>query len=348
MAWLLHALWLVLQVLVVFLASTVVFDIVHYLLHLFARSSNPLLRWAGGLHETHHRFLDRNLEIRREYQTANLYRHVIPEYSTQVAFCLCLLWLLPAVVVVSAMALQTLVFLLILREKGMDINHRTIERLPAYRPMFFCLPPYHALHHVHPDAHFSSWIKAFDYALGTGAWLEGRRVAITGATTPVGAELARELEARWHCGVTALELPEPGSAVVQEALERAEILVLGHVSGAAADEAWERSYGELIESYYEVAGAGKLPIEVWAVEPVSAREERPGTDFASRARGYYEDPRVIYRHIVLPRDSSRDPRTAASRALSRIRRGFNYVPTGSLAERCTGFLRFRFGALKAP
>ena len=40
----------------------------------------------------------------------------------------------------------------------MDVNHRAIASLRAYRPMAFCLPPYHALHHASPDAHFSSWI----------------------------------------------------------------------------------------------------------------------------------------------------------------------------------------------
>ena len=72
-----------------------------------------------------------------------------------------------------------LVFVLILRARGMDVNHRPIAVLRAHRPSVFCLPRYHALHHAFPTAHFSSWVKLLDCVLGTGTALEGRRVAAT-------------------------------------------------------------------------------------------------------------------------------------------------------------------------
>ncbi|MEE8580964.1 MAG: hypothetical protein V3T33_05170 [Myxococcota bacterium] len=56
----------------------------------------------------------------------------------------------------GAIALHTGIFLYILRCRGLDLNPRPIRVLRAYRPSYFCLPEYHALHHVYPNAHLSS------------------------------------------------------------------------------------------------------------------------------------------------------------------------------------------------
>jgi hypothetical protein len=105
---------LAVQVVALFLASTIAFDCVHYGLHVLADSRFRPLRRIGALHSAHHAFLDRNLEIDDAFLRANLVRHVIPEFLTQAGFSLSLLWLLPPALVGSALALQLLVFLLIL------------------------------------------------------------------------------------------------------------------------------------------------------------------------------------------------------------------------------------------
>ena len=69
--WLAWTLW-PLAVVAVFLGSTVAFDVVHWLLHQMAESRSLWLRRLGGLHQTHHRFLDRDLRVHRELIGANI------------------------------------------------------------------------------------------------------------------------------------------------------------------------------------------------------------------------------------------------------------------------------------
>jgi len=174
--------WLLLVPLgiVTFLLATIAFDLLHYLLHRFSGSRLPLLRWLGNLHQTHHDFLDRNLDIHHDKVAGNLRRHVIPEFVTQVLVTAALLPFLPAAVVYVAWTIEVLVFLLILRLKGFDINHRQVDELQAFRPLYFCVPEYHYLHHVFPDAHFSSWVKTLDHLLGSGLSLRGRSITLLG------------------------------------------------------------------------------------------------------------------------------------------------------------------------
>ena len=71
-------------------------------------------------------------------------------------------------------ALQTGVFAFLLSHRGLDVNHRPVEILDAYRPGLLTPPAYHALHHVHPDAYYSAYTKAVDWLLGSAAQLRGR------------------------------------------------------------------------------------------------------------------------------------------------------------------------------
>jgi hypothetical protein len=332
--WFAEGAFLVLAVGAVFLASTVVFDTVHFLLHVFARSRFALLRRIGKLHNAHHRFLDRNLELQPEYLRKNLYLHVIPEFVTQIGVSIALLAVLPGKVVFPAMGLQTLVFLLILRTKGVDINHKPIKTLRAYRPMYFCVPEYHALHHVYPDSYFSSWIKTFDHLLGTGAELRERRIAMTGTSTPFGASLRKLVEGCCEREVLAFEPPESigpdGRDFLSRCFEAADVLVLTHSPINPGDAETEPdSYSALIERFREVARSRRVPIEVWALASGSEDHGGAGRGAGPRAlaKRYAKDGRVIYRHLLArtpPTEANAE--NAAKRALFGIRRGFNFVP----------------------
>ncbi len=322
--WLGEGALLVLAVVALFLASTVVFDAVHFLLHVLARSRLAPLRWVGSLHEAHHLFLDRNLDLRPEYLRKNIYLHVIPEFLTQMTVSVVLLRLLPGKIVFPVMGIQLLVFLLILRLKGIDINHRPIAVLRAYRPMYFCVPEYHALHHVYPDSYFSSWIKTLDHLLGTGTELRGRRISLTGAAAPFGAALKRRLEERYGGEVSVLESADLSESTEQGSLARrlkeTDILILTHTPEQQGEvQGMRDSYSALIERYREFAAARKVPIEVWAL--ASGFEASEGT------RDLTKDSRIIYRHLSI--DAPPPEATAveaAQRALFWISRGFNRVP----------------------
>lgn len=293
--------------LAVFLASTVAFDAVHALLHAGLRSRSRVLRAAGGMHAVHHRFLDRSLRVHEAWRRANLLCHVIPEYLTQLAFSGALLLMLPARVVLPAVALETVVFLAILRARGSDINHRPRARVPGYRPLLFCLPEYHALHHVQPDAYLSSWIRTLDHLLGTGAVLSGRRVLLAGGGTAAGQALRRAL---LRAGARVEAVPgEPGALRALAGpggRHLADALVVAGCGGETA--------ARLVEAFLGAAAAGWLAPEVAVVDT---------GDCGSLFRRYRADPRLIYRHI--PWAPEAPPQPQATRAVDLWRRGFHYL-----------------------
>jgi hypothetical protein len=299
---------LVVAVLAVFLASTIGFDVVHATLHHLADSRVAWLRTLGGLHETHHRFLDRELRVHDELIPANLRRHVVPEYLTQLAFAAAALAVLPLRIVLPVVAIQTLVFAWILNSRGLDVNHRGWQRVPAYRPSIFCMPEYHAWHHAHPEAHFASWIKPLDWLLGTGSSLAGRRIVLTGGATPFGAALHGALAERGLAKLTAYGAGLPGGR--PDLTSQPDVLVLAH-------EAPGEEYARAIEAFCDSARERRLPPEVWALGSAP--------DFLPHARRFFRDPRVIYRHIAPSPGAT--PARRARIALDHIRRGFNLVPT---------------------
>jgi hypothetical protein len=244
------------------------------------------------------------------------------------------------------MALQTGVFALILSARGIDINHHAIRCLPAYHPLYFCTPPYHALHHVYPDAYFSSWIKTLDHLLGTGTCLAGRSVAMIGADTPFGAVFARRLEEEFRISLRRLDDDE--SDPWNRKLAGVDVLILCHADGDRRPGETRDSSVACIEAFCEIGRERQLPIEVWALAPeVKKIDAANDGTWARHARRYFVDPRLIYRHLELPRSvwaRDADEATldrAARRMLRAVRRGWNYVPDALGLPAWIRFLRFR-------
>lgn len=286
-------------------AGTVAFDTVHWILHCLLQSQSRILRAVAWPHSVHHEWLDRTLTTRWENQWRNVWCHLVPEYLTQVAFSGFTTLFLPARVVLVCIALQTVVFIALLSYKGLDINHRAIRILDAYRPSAFAPPAYHALHHVYPGAYFSAYSKLVDWIVGGGAQLRDRRFALLGGTNPFGRALRQALEREGVASIVEIE------TTADSELEGVDALVLCDTSVVEAP---------LVEAFIEKTRTRQLPPEVWAVHQAAEN---------AVARHYYRDLRVLYRTIVLPGASSLDERHArrtAKIALFFIRRGFNYVP----------------------
>jgi hypothetical protein len=308
-------------------AGTVFFDGVHWVLHGFLRSRWRLLRWIAWPHSVHHRWLDPDLRIRWELQRANVWCHLVPEYLTQLAFCAGLLLVLPAVPIVSCMLVQTAFFGMLVRQRGLDINHRPIEVLDAYRPMWVAPPPYHALHHVWPDAHFSAYSRLVDWVVGGGLYLRGRRLALVGARGEFGRALRARLEREQPGGLRELERPD------EAALAETDVLILCDASLPEAD--W-------VEALIRATRLRQLPPEVWAVHE---RAEH------ALARHYWRDVRVIYRSIVLPGApdlSEASARRAARAVLFFARRGLCFIPARPGPGMLRDFRRFRATAPAVP
>ncbi|HEX6131689.1 MAG TPA: sterol desaturase family protein [Actinomycetota bacterium] len=304
----------------VLLGATVVFDVVHVALHRLEGARAPWLRALGAAHAVHHRFLGPDLVVDPGLVRANVRWHVLPEYATHVGVTTGLLLVLPPAPVLVALAMETMVVLTILRDRGLDVNHRGRTRVPAYRPGILCVPAYHALHHVRPAGFYSSWIKVVDAMLGTTVALRGRSAAVVGAPGPARDAMARALSAETGESVVVLAPPAVPDAVGVVARE-ADILVLMPPAGTP-----EAIVSEWIETATSVATDRLVPIEVWAVFEDTAT-------FAAEGRGYVDDARVIYRHVVAPRRRGADPDRTARAVLARVHRGTHRIHTGSCGAR---------------
>lgn len=301
-------------VVLLFLASTVFFDLVHWRLHRMLASPVPLLRGLAWPHGIHHRWIDRRLRVRWEFQAANVWCHLVLEYLTQLAFTGLLAFVLPTGLTIGLVALQTVVFLFLLREQGLDLNHRPQPIVEVAPPMLLCPVAYHAQHHAYPDAFFSSYVKVVDAVLGTALDLPSLRIAFVGE----GA-FGRELRSRCE---------QAGAEVVvftEEDRGRpdADILVL---CDASLDlEGW-------VEPFLRAVGARQLPPEVWA----ATRPENPV------ARYYFRDRRFLFRPLLVESDASEPEAVAAARrALAFLRRGAHVPRTRLVGFPGAAFRRTR-------
>lgn len=297
-----------------FLASTVFFDVVHLVLHRMLGSRSALLRAIASPHGVHHRWIDRELRVHWSMQTANVWCHLVLEYLTQLAFTAVLALALPRGIVLGVAALQTLVFLMLLRDRGLDVNHRPQSIVEVARPMFFCPPAYHAQHHAHPDAFFSSYVKALDAAIGTALDLRPQRVALVGGRSVFGRALRDRLR-----GVGARDVIDLDTADDRRAADVDVLVLCRPVPDLAAE----------VEAYLRRAGRHQLPPEVWALVPE--------TD-VSVARHYYGDRRLLFRPLLVP-DRADDASLARAARLS-----FFFIVRGAHLPRTRwrGFPRRRF------
>lgn len=351
-----------LQAGIVFVVSTLLFDIVHYLLHRWGKSANPVLRRFARWHWVHHAFLDRRMRVHPGLVRKNIIYHVIPEYLTSLAGTLVFLFVFPWLPVVVVAVIRTVMFGLTLKEEGMDYNHMTMERLSGQQGLLWVGPSYHAMHHIYPNNFYSSFSNLFDLIFGTTCQFDGRRFAVTGAGGAFGSALARRLE---KLGAEVKTLKHgadfaPGEVErARETLEWADVLVLSHgAKSGDCDNANVRTFVELTELFTEI-GKGRLtPPEVWGLGSEAELHGDMGMDslrdyartkraFAGHAIGYYRSPDLIYRHIVPSAFTSamgKGPMsadTAVSMALFFIRRGFRYVPVTLTTLAFWNYFRFR-------
>ncbi|HWA99083.1 MAG TPA: sterol desaturase family protein [Pirellulales bacterium] len=346
-----------------FVVASLAFDGVHWLLHVCLRSRWPLLRKLAWPHQVHHDFLDRELVFHDDRVRDNLLWHVLPEYTTQVAVCLAGLMVLPLEPVATAILFFSGALAIAIATRGKDGNHVAFTTVPPTHDPVFIRPPYHALHHVYPDAYYGSYTTLFDRLMGTACQLRGKRIAMTGASGAFGKPLKRLLERR-GAEVVALkfgvDFDYGDYARCDARLAEADILVLCH--GSKCEHAMAAncdSFVALVERYKLLARGRRLPAEVWAVgseielhptfgnaELVPYRDSKRA--FARHAARLLRDPQIVYRHIVP--SSFRSPMgpglmsgaAAARGALFLIERGFHYVPVTYTGIALLNYLKLVF------
>ncbi|MEQ1771066.1 MAG: hypothetical protein ABL879_14630 [Devosia sp.] len=350
------------QALVVFVVSTLLFDVLHYLLHRWGRSTSKLLRTFAAWHWVHHAFLDRHMRVHLDLTRKNLIYHVMPEYLTSLAGTLIFLLVFPWPPVAAIAVLRTWMLVLTIRDEGIDGNHMAMDRVSGRQGLFWVSAHYHAMHHIYPENFYSSFSNVFDLFAGTTCQISGRRFLVTGANGAFGSAIKARLEKLGGIVETAksgVDFAAGDYDRMDEKLARAQVLVLAH--GAKTDGAWDANYTtfvDLVDRFIEVGKARLIPPEVWALGSEAEFHGDMGMAelkdyaaskraYAQQARGYYQNPALIYRHIVPssfrsqmgPGPMSAD--TAARIALFFIRRGFSYVPVTLTSLALWNYFRFR-------
>ncbi|KAJ5664884.1 uncharacterized protein N7477_007332 [Penicillium maclennaniae] len=216
---------------------------------------------------------------------------------------------------------------------GRDSNHLIYKIAPKDPNWLFVGPEFHSLHHVYPDRYIGSFIKVLNWILAFG------RAIVT--------ELERE-------GVNCIRKLKFGTDWDHNNFDKAlavlstsDVLILAH--GSKDQDAVESNCNSairLVKLYkqYRVANPSDptLP-EVWYVgseiefhpswgnAPLQ-RYSQSKRQFLPHPRSFYDDPDILYRHIVPASfHSSMGPAVlaadgAAKYAMWWIRRGARYIP----------------------
>jgi hypothetical protein len=358
---------LALEAATLFFVATFVFDVIHYWLHRMMKSRIPVFEKLGAMHQAHHEFCDRELHYHDRLAFSNLFRHVVPEYLTQMGVCAVGLMVVDPIAVAVVMFCFTAVFLFVVSMRGIDRNHRPTELLRPARDTILVQPEYHGLHHIYPDSYLSSYTTAFDRIVGTACHIRGRRVALTGASGAFGSAMKTLLEDAGAVVIPlkfGLDYTYEDYTLADAKLETADILILAHgAKGDLAMKANHDSFVALIDRFKSLTADRLMAVEIWGVgseiechpafgipELISyARSKRA---FAREAARLFRDPDVLYRHIVPSAfRSAMGPGLVSGRTMARvtlwlIRHGFRYVPvtyTGiALVNAFPFFLRSAF------
>lgn len=362
MGLLLDILIFALEATVIFAVSTLLFDILHYLLHRWLESPNKLLRTFSSWHWVHHKFLDLNMQVHKELVWKNIWFHIVPEFATSMAGTLAFLLIFPWQPVALIAAFRVFLLVMTLKDEGMDLNHMSMDRVDGRQGLWWVNAHYHAMHHIFPNNFYSSFMNLFDLVVGTTCQIEGRHFLITGASGAFGSAIKARLEKLGGIVETAKSGVDftPGNyEPMREKLARADVLVLSH--GAKTEDCWNANYVtfvDLIDVFVDIGKNRLTPPEVWGMGSeielhgdlgMAALKDYSTTKraFAAKARHYYSSGALIYRHIVPSAFTSAMGKglmsadTAVSIALFFIRRGFKYVPVTLTTMAYWNYLRFR-------
>lgn len=353
----------VLQAALVFVASTVLFDALHWTLHRWEGSSIPLLRRLSSWHWVHHKFLGVDMQINPAYARANIWFHILPEYLTSMAGTVIFLLVFPWPPIAAVAVLRTVMLVMTLREEGLDYNHMSMDRVGGQQNLLWVGDNYHAMHHVYPHNFFSSFANVFDLLAGTTCQIKGRRFLVTGASGAFGSAMVEKLTRAGAIVETAksgVDFSAGDYSAIRAKLETADVLIMAH--GAKTDDCWNANFvtfRDLTELFTEVGNTRLAPPEVWALGSEVEFHGDMGMDelkaysaskraFAAKALDFYRSDALIYRHIVPSSFTSAmgkgamSASTAANITLFFVRRGFRYVPVTFTGLAVLNYFRFRF------
>ncbi|KAI5252409.1 hypothetical protein E4T42_03501 [Aureobasidium subglaciale] len=364
-----------------YFSGTLLFDIIHFLLHKCARSPFRVLRQISKVHSVHHWYFDRHLRYNNQYKLANALTNLPLELSCQLVgswlsqralsmvlreddqgFATAILHLTLCVEVIRVIVVVIL--------EGKDSNHVGYLSVPKDGGWLLVGPEYHSLHHMYPDQFMGSVLRLFDWIMGTSSTLKNKRVTITGVGGALGAAIKKQLECENVESITALRFgvhfdEESVSEDSMKILAKTDILILTH--GLRHGDVMKANYEtskRLVEvfSQQRKPRTGRRPTElpeVWYAGSESEMHPSWGNKslaaysaskrrFLPFAKSLYASDTVVYRHIVLAAFSSKmgpaivSADWAAKWTMWWIRRGARYVPVTYTGLAYLHFFKFMF------
>ncbi|CAG8903613.1 unnamed protein product [Penicillium egyptiacum] len=342
-----------------FCTGSLFFDVVHYMLHRTDKSSLPVLRSLARIHRFHHLYFTRHMKFDDRYLWRNLVQALPLELGLQIlgtalgyVFAALvtpagLVWV-PRSHLWSMMGIQIFRTTFVMLANGRDSNHLVYKTAPKDPNWIFAGPEFHALHHVYPDRYIGSFIKLFDWVWGTAYSFRGKRFVITGGSGAFGQAIVAELEQEGVQSIRNLKFGVDWDHHHFEkaiaALSACDVLILAH--STEDQDADCNSAVQLVRLFKQNRSFGEtsptLP-EVWYVGseiellPSFGNEQlqrysQSKRRFLPHARSFFDDPDMLYRHIVpssfrLPLGTVIPPAGwAAKGAMCWIRRGARYIP----------------------
>jgi hypothetical protein len=244
----------------------------------------------------------------------------------------------------SIMVIQILRTLVVILTSGRDSNHFIYKTAPKDPNWIFVGPEFHCLHHVYPDRYMGSFIKLFDWILGTAYSFRGKSFLIT-ENGPFGEAMVTELEREGVQNIRRLKFGADWDHhhfdKAAEALINCDILILTHITEGEDAKSNCDSAVRLVQLFKEQRTTKENPTlrEVWYVggETEPHQSSNSNVRFLPHARSYYDDPDILYRHIVASgfqlSMGSAIPSAAwaARRSMWWIRRGARYIPVSYTA-----------------
>ena len=355
------------------------FDVIHHMLHRCNKSSHPLFQRLERAHHFHHLYFTRHMNFNERYLQQNRFQALPLELALQIAGTV-LGYIFASFMtpnghvwstrnhLLSTIGFQTLRTTFVILTCGRDSNHLIYKIAPKDPNWIFVGPEFHALYHVFPDRYIGSFIKVFDWIWGTAYSFRRKRFAITGGSGAFGRAIVKELEREE--GVACITKLKFGTDWDHHHFEKAlpvlsnsDVLILAH--GSNGEDAVASNCDsvtrlvKLFKQHRETNPACPALPEVWYVGSEIEfhpswgnlrlqRYSQSKRTFLPHARSFFDDPDIIYRHIV-PSSFHSSMGTAvfsadwaAKCAMWWIRRGARYIPVTYTGIAYLNYFKFMY------
>ena len=371
-----HILSFMIPLMYLFCTGSLFFDIFHHMLHRCTKSSPPLFQGLARIHRFHHLYYNRHMKFDKKYLRQNTFQALPLELGLQILGS-SLGYL--AVLVMSKdqtwitqshlrclIGIQISKTIVVILTSGHDSNHLTYQTAPKDPNWIFVGPEFHSLHHVYPDRYIGSFVKLFDWIWGTAYSFRDKQFVITGANGAFGqaivAELIREGVQKIHKLEFGTDWDHNDFGKVLPTLSVCDILVLAHGSkGNDAVASNCDSSVRLVQLFkqHKRIKHNSILREVWYIgseiefhppwgNVELQRYSNSKRKFLPHARTLFDDPAILYRHIVPSSFHSSmgwaifSGRWAAKCTMWWIRRGARYIPVTYTGIAYLNYFKFMY------